>query len=227
MNDFEYEQISILYQKLINRPLAKIIKEIPQDKELVPNFRMIQEKIDSKKYISIVDFTIDVRTLFNRAKPLLKDDELSIFAIDDLEIWFEKHLIKIPRTKDELYYCQANKIKKKCDKLRRAMSLAAFSFQPVNIAQMDDDYKRPAPPYLIFEIQKLISEEMKTPEVQRNVASILRSAIPDFNPLAEVHINASSITVELAERIKDYLLKVKKEKKANMLKEDADQTVTD
>ena len=80
---------------------------------------------------------------------------------------------------------------------------------------------------MILEIQKLISEEMKTPEVQKNVAAILKSAIPDFSPLAEVHINASSITVELAEQIKDYLLKVKKEKKASLLKDDVDQTVND
>lgn len=219
MDDFEFQQIQLLFQRLVNRPLAKIINEIPQERGLIPDFSLIQEKIETQQYISIVDFTIDVRTLFNRAK-LLLNDELSTLAIDDLEMWFEKHLIKLPRTKDEFYYCQSKKIKNKCDKLRRAMSLAAFSFQPINAIQQNEDYKRPAPPYLIFEIQKLISEEMKTAEVQKNVAAILKSAIPDFSPLAEVHINASSITVELAEQIRDYLLQVKKEKKAHLIKDD-------
>lgn len=225
MDDFQYQQIHLLFQKLINRPLAKIVNQISSENELIPDFSLVQEKINSQQYISVVDFAIDVRTLFNRAKELLKDDELSKLGIDDLELWFERHLIKLPRTKDELYYCQANKVKKKISKLRRAMGLTAFSFQPINLIQNNEDYKRPAPPYLIFEIQKLITEEMKTPEVQKNVASILKSAIPDFSPLAEVRINASSITVELAEQIKDYLLKVKKEKKASLLKEDEEDDI--
>lgn len=212
MDEFEYSQVTSFFHKLVNRPLAEVIRLIPSEISLTPNFSMIQDKLDKNKYISIADFAIDVRTLFTRAIMAVGSDQISVLAISDLEIWFEKHLVKIPRNREELAYNQLNNLKKECDDMRRAMSLSAARIKTYSKGISMEEQKRPAPPSMISEVQKLLTEEMRTAEIQMNVAAIMKKHIPTFEPLPEMRIDASQIDYELAQELKDYLSMLKKER---------------
>ncbi|OHT17617.1 hypothetical protein TRFO_00882 [Tritrichomonas foetus] len=214
MDRFEQTQIKEFFQTLMSRPLSRIVTRINDEKHIFPSFSTIQEKIDSNAYLTIMDFAIDVRTVFERARFADSGNEISDIAIIQLETWFEKHLLKVPRNKEEALFNQLAKLKKNLNLFRRAMSMTAAKPKPQTEIRIAEEERKIPPASLINEVQQLIKDEMTTVETQMKVAAMIRKYLPKFDPTPTVRINASTISYELAEELKEYLLKVKKDRLA-------------
>ena len=224
MDDFEHEQVEFFFKKLLKRPLIRIVNRITDEKKINPNFNVIQEKIDNNDYLTVMDFAIDVRTVFERARFADHENEVSDLSIIQLESWFEKQVNKIPRTKEEAIYNQMNKIKKQIELFRMAMSMSAVKIRPPPEQPVVDEGRKIPSAALIAELQTLIKEEMTTIDTQMKVASMIRKYIPNFDPIPTVRLSANLINTDLAEEIRDYLLKVKKERLDSLKNENKEST---
>ena len=196
-----------LYTRLMNKTLMKIVKRISQKSEINPTPEMIQEKLIKDAYVTPFDFALDVRSMFISAKKAVGNEKAACIAITDLTSWFERHLHGMAMTKEEELHRRLDKARRKLCTVRRAMSLAAA--KPPGMADtvgITSDSKGPKHPpvTLLNEIQNMLSKAKGT-EVQIKITSVLRRHIPNFVPSEVVTLQASDISLQCAEELKEVL----------------------
>jgi hypothetical protein len=214
MDEFLQSQVIALLAQFRSRRLCEILDELIVSHSLSPNFDLIQEKLNANLYISLFDFSLDVRSLLLDAKSATQD-RFTIAAVADLSAWFEAHVHRVPRTPDELFHSRLTHVQKRLHTLRRAMSLSASSATTdlVDKSQLPPPkVSKQAPATLINEIQELLAGG-STPVLQLRILSILKRHIPAFSPAERVSLSSADISLLCAEELRDVLKQYREEKK--------------
>ena len=203
--EFIQRQISGLHKKLFEKPLAGMLNSILTNSELIPNPKMIQEKVDNKSYITLFDFALDIRWMIISAQKIFADDQISKFGLTDLSQWFERQLNKAPRSEEEEHFQKILKLRKQLSIVRRGISLSAAKVTTNTTMSNSKRQKRIAPAPLVNEIQKLLVSEATTSQMQMQVLSILKRNIPDFEPVAKTTLEMNQISLKCAEELLELL----------------------
>lgn len=212
MDDFVHGQVVNLYERLLDKTLMKIVRQIARSSPLVPTLDTIQEKLDANAYITPFDFALDVRSMFISAKRGAEQNRVRILAVEDLSNWFERHLHNLSMTPQEELHRRLEKVQRKFSAVRRAMSLSAKVPGTLDVAASGETKGLKHPPVtLLNEIQMMLAEAT-TPEIQVRLTSVLKRHIPNFVPAETVTLQASDISLKCAEELKEVLEKAKQEK---------------
>jgi len=213
MDEFNRACVSGLYTRLMSKTLIKVIQDLAPADPISPSFELISDKLTRNEYLTPFDFALDIRTLFIAAQKAAGTNHKAVLAISDLSNWFEKHLHRLPRSKDEEFYCRLNKQRLKLETVRRAMSLSGARADTGAdiVAAADPRIPKHAPAPLINEVQQLLTEAT-TPEVQLKLLSVLKRHLPNFDPAATVVLQAREITAKCAEEMREVLRAAQQER---------------
>jgi hypothetical protein len=123
MDPFTLTQVNQLFARLQRRLLVDVILRLAAKEPFHPTFDLISRKLAANSYATAFDFALDVRLLFTEARRVALPDQVAVLAIADLSNWFESHLHKLPRSRDEELSASLNRAKRKIQVIRRAMAL--------------------------------------------------------------------------------------------------------
>lgn len=208
MTEFSLGQAPILFNKFLKHPFINVIRRTEETNTLHPSLATIQEKIEANAYISLFDFSLDMRMLLIDCQNIHSDqNDPDCLATADMTIWFEKHINKVPRSQEEQFSMKIAKYIKKITQIRKAMSLSARSlrFNTEKLPQIETKkMNKIAPQPVVNEIQKLLKNDLDT-ETQVEIAAVLRKHIPSFEIKESVVIDGSEITLNCADELREVL----------------------
>jgi hypothetical protein len=209
MEEYPLIKMKELWSRFQKKILCRVLLEVATKAGVHPSFSLIGSKLEKNVYITPFDFALDVRSLIQGSKKVSGSDRNAVLAISDLASWFERRLVRLPRSKEEDFALRLARAKRRMEEIRRAMSLAAASRLNVEgMSSTDQQAPRHAPTQLLNEIQSLLSKDL-APGTQLKLLSVLKRHIPNFSPAEVVTLQASDLSLRCAEEIRDVLKKKK------------------
>lgn len=207
MNEFQQLRCQKLIEKLMSKPLARMITPDWTDITGKLSLSAVIENIPS--YASLFDFYLDMRLLFEPRDPTDPVNSKTNIVLADLSSWLFPKIQNLPRSEDEYKYLKTKRILKKLGIIYGAM-LTEFESSPEQSsdpnAQSLASSKMPvqAGQKRIEGLQQRI-EHLKTPAQLNAVFAILQKHVPDLTLTPEVVIEGRLITKACANELRDYL----------------------
>lgn len=207
MDAFTHDQVQKIFKKMINKPMCGILKRYGESEGAVLSLNVIQENLDKRKYASAFDFALDMRELIILCQNKYEKDHMALLILSDLSDYFERKSGSLPRSEVEYIQKKLQKLLQKSTKIRRAMSMSAYSPEvqesPNKIATSKSLHGPPAP--LVNEIQRML-DNVKDVSVLAEIARILKSNIPEFVIEENTIIDVKQLSPKCLEDIRAVLI---------------------
>ena len=112
MNDFEKRKCLELTNKMLQKDLCRPFKDkVDPERDGAPDYfniiknpmelTTVKKKLTTNEYKSIQQWADDINLIWKNAKTYNNEGTLIYLFAQELEIWFSKKFIKMPRNKDE------------------------------------------------------------------------------------------------------------------------------
>ena len=120
MNEFEKRKCLELTNKMLRKDLCRLFKEkVDPERDGAPDYytiikhpmdlTTIRKKLNANEYRSIDQWAGDVNLIWKNAKIYNIEGSIIHFIAKELEEWFARKLIQLPRNKDEEWMLQLRK----------------------------------------------------------------------------------------------------------------------
>lgn len=170
-------KLSVFMKRLKDRPIFHLIQTFTFRSEYPLNFKVIEQKVSQKVYISYSDFKVDIRDLLMIYKDEFKDDETKLKVVTYFCKLVEKEFAKLSPSQYEIAQFYLKKCLKKLKLVLRVMSQASYnsdikiSVDEKSIVQRSNNIK--------FIQDKLINND--DADLRKLINTSFRKEDPEFN----------------------------------------------
>ena len=189
----EREGAGSLILKLKEKKTFFVLQKIELESKIPINITIIETKLRKGDYLSRFDFAIDFRSYFHCCKQSC--DANVILIVEELANWFERKLLKIPASQEEMIDRKMKKAMKKINNIDFALSLRSNNYEKSNLSFSSIS---------VAKLQKQI-KKLKDIDKMKQVLQILQEHNVIVNPSDKVLIPLNSLSPECLQDLSLFL----------------------
>ena len=207
MDNYHLEQCQHILNKIEKKPLCRMIREESwTDVTGQLNLKMIQQKLNEQQYLSVFDFSLDLRLLLEQRDIGNEDFFVQNLILQDITQWLLDKLSNYPSCPEEKQYMDVRTCVKKITLIFTAFPTDESHVIPDSSQQSSSNNLniKGAGLKRLEALQSRI-EKVKRPEELERILTILQKHIPHIILTPEIVIEGRYLTKACATELRDYL----------------------